>query len=64
MTTSSVHIHRFDPTSGYCNCGVRDDGSFVRLSSGRRLRPARGTIQALDEQRIDQVITSMKEQRA
>lgn len=64
MTTGGTHIHRFDPVSGYCDCGVRDDGSYVRPTSGRRLRHAHGVIPALDEQRIDQIIQDMKAARA
>ncbi len=54
------HSHHFDRLSGYCDCGLRDDGSYMRPTSGNRLRPAHGTIAALDEARIDQIIHDMK----
>lgn len=55
------HAHQFDRISGYCECGVRDDGSFVRLKSGTRFRYPPGVNPALDERRIDQIIQAMKE---
>ncbi|MFS0714089.1 helix-turn-helix domain-containing protein [Microbacterium sp. 2P01SA-2] len=36
---ASGHRHQFDPSSGYCGCGYRDDGRLVDPKTGRQFQP-------------------------
>lgn len=52
------HVHRYDPQSGWCSCGIRDDNRFLKKAAIVRYQP--GYNPTIDEQRIDQIIQSMK----
>lgn len=55
---ASHHTHRFDPQSGWCSCGLREDNRFLKKAVMVRYQP--GYNPTVDEQRIDQIIESMK----
>lgn len=38
---ASGHLHSFDPVSGYCGCGYRDDGRLTDPKSGIEYQPPR-----------------------
>ena len=43
------HTHHFDPISGWCNCGYRDDGRLIS-KTGEVFRPGPNyTLQQLEQ---------------
>ena len=53
------HSHRFDQISGWCSCGLRDDGRLLIRSD--IVRQAPGYQPALQDRLIDQTIQTMKD---